>query len=428
MMRQSSISVLAAIVLAASVLAAPGAAAESRDIGAEFDAFEQGLESEFEQLDADLEADFLALDKALEAGFQKLHREVAAAWGEDEVALPSKHKWVDYSEDIDTRRVIDFENGTVTLEHLMAEGISEADIIAALNAAAEAASSDTLGDLSDKDLALKYARELLAREKVELDPYSVADGGAVLGSLVNNVAQDGKLANAVKAAMAKGVAKGEINQAGIKAGVSQLTNGKKKVAVEVPFNFGFQSTLASRYRNTVVREARAHNVSPSLLYAVMETESSFNPRARSAIPAFGLMQLVPRSGGMDAYNHVYGEKVLLDPEYLYDPSRNVELGAAYLNLVYTRYLRHIKDPRSRLYCTIAAYNTGAGNVARTFVGTNSVPQAAKVIDTMTPDEVYEYMRNNLPYEETRRYLEKVTKAQKKFSSLDTMAGVTSDAI
>jgi membrane-bound lytic murein transglycosylase C len=228
--------------------------------------------------------------------------------------------------------------------------------------------------------------------------------------------------------MAKGAAKGEVNQAGIKAGVSQLTNGKKKVAVEVPFNFGYQSTLASRYRNTVVHEAKAHNVSPSLLYAVMETESSFNPRARSAIPAFGLMQLVPRSGGMDAYNHVYGEKVLLDPEYLYDPSRNVELGAAYLNLVYTRYLRHIKDPRSRLYCTIAAYNTGAGNVARTFVGTNSVPQAAKVIDTMTPDEVYEYMRNNLPYEETRRYLEKVTKAQKKFSSLDSMAGVSSNAI
>lgn len=425
MIKHAALVVVLASVPTATLLVPPAAsAAGSRDSGAEFDAFEQALESDYQQLDAALEADFLALDKALEAGFQRLHREVAAAWGEGEVELPSKHKWVDYSEDINTRRVIDFEKGTVTLERLVDEGSSEADVVASLNAAAEAVTSDTLSDLSEKDLALKYAKEQLERDQIDFDPYVAANGGAVVGSLVNNVTSGGRLGKTVSEAMAKG----QVNEDGIRAGVSQLTNGKKKVGVEIPFNFGFQSTLASRYRSTVVRQARAHNVSPSLLYAVMETESSFNPRARSPIPAFGLMQLVPRSGGMDAYNHVYGEKVLLDPEYLYDPARNVELGAAYLNLVYTRYLRHIKNPQSRLYCTIAAYNTGAGNVARTFAGTNSVPEAAKVINTMTPAEVYEYMRQNLPYEETRNYLEKVTRAQKKFSSLDHTAGVSSDAI
>ena len=66
-----------------------------------------------------------------------------------------------------------------------------------------------------------------------------------------------------------------------------------------------------------------------LIYAIMESESSFNPMARSNIPAYGLMQIVPRSAGIDAYNFLYKEKKLLSSRYLYNPSNNIKMGTAY---------------------------------------------------------------------------------------------------
>ena len=59
----------------------------------------------------------------------------------------------------------------------------------------------------------------------------------------------------------------------------------------------------------------------------------------------------------DVYRYLYKKSRLLPPSYLYNPNNNIKLGTAYLRLIYSKYLKDIKDPTSRLYCTIAAYNT-----------------------------------------------------------------------
>lgn len=180
------------------------------------------------------------------------------------------------------------------------------------------------------------------------------------------------------------------------------------VTVEFPLVPEHVRVRAERFRPFVSEYSKRHQVDPALVFAIMHTESCFNPRARSGAPAFGLMQLVPTSGARDAYRYVFKKDAVVDSIYLYDPQRNIELGAAYLYLLDTQQLRPIRDPLSRQYCTIAAYNTGAGNVARTFSNTRSVGTAARTINTLPPDQVYAQLRSNLPYQETRDYVKRVS--------------------
>lgn len=57
---------------------------------------------------------------------------------------------------------------------------------------------------------------------------------------------------------------------------------------------------ARQYRPMVKNYADKREVDPALVLAVIHSESAFNPMAMSYIPAYGLMQIVPRTGGKDA--------------------------------------------------------------------------------------------------------------------------------
>jgi membrane-bound lytic murein transglycosylase C len=63
---------------------------------------------------------------------------------------------------------------------------------------------------------------------------------------------------------------------------------------------------------------------------------------------------------------------------------------------------------------IAAYNTGPSNVFRTFSRDRTT--AVNQINSLQPAGVYDQLQASLPYEETRRYLEKVTTYRKAFVS------------
>src|SRR5579863_5388822 len=96
----------------------------------------------------------------------------------------------------------------------------------------------------------------------------------------------------------------------------------------------------------LVREAaERHKVDPALVRAVIETESNWNPAAKSRKGAMGLMQLIPttavRFGVNDAYN----------------PGQNVDAGVHYLKVLLERY-------RGNLDLALAAYNAGEGAVDR----------------------------------------------------------------
>lgn len=149
----------------------------------------------------------------------------------------------------------------------------------------------------------------------------------------------------------------------------------------------------------------------SLLLAISHAESSFDPNAKSHIPAFGLMQIVPNSAGLDVARKQFKKDIAPTAKELFDPKTNITYGAGYLDILTTRYLRKINNPISRRYCAIAAYNTGAGNVAKAFNLNRStnINKAVALINQLDSEGVYAQLINNLPYDETKKYLQKVSK-------------------
>ncbi|MEZ9515847.1 transglycosylase SLT domain-containing protein [Vibrio splendidus] len=184
---------------------------------------------------------------------------------------------------------------------------------------------------------------------------------------------------------------------------------KKVVTYKVKLPENSLKARASKYSALAEKESKHWEIDAALIMAIMHSESAFRPDAKSHVPAFGLMQVVPTSAGHDVNKQVRNIDAPMKASDLYQPVINVETGTAYLNILNSKYLRRIENDQSRLYCVIAAYNTGAGNVARAFNKdrSTSIGKASKVINQMTSEEVYNQLVAKLPYDETKNYLKKV---------------------
>jgi soluble lytic murein transglycosylase-like protein len=117
------------------------------------------------------------------------------------------------------------------------------------------------------------------------------------------------------------------------------------------------------YDDLIVEHSRLHDIRPSLVRAVVQVESGFNPRAYSPKGAMGLMQLMPATA------REFGVRNPFNPE------ENIRGGVAYLRQLLDRY-----DNNEQL--ALAAYNAGPGAVDK---HGQSIP----------------------PYRETRDYVTKV---------------------
>ena len=110
-----------------------------------------------------------------------------------------------------------------------------------------------------------------------------------------------------------------------------------------------------RYPDIVRGHARTYGIDPALLAAVIYAESKFQPHARSASGAIGLMQLLPSTAEGIA-TRTGGSKFV--PSDLDNPEINVRYGAWYL-----RHLRqHYAGLPDAMTLALAAYNAGMANV------------------------------------------------------------------
>jgi peptidoglycan DL-endopeptidase CwlO len=104
-----------------------------------------------------------------------------------------------------------------------------------------------------------------------------------------------------------------------------------------------QCPIPSEFRPAFERAARDTGFQLSMLVAVAQVESSFQPNARSKADARGLLQVLPATAA----------SLKLNAD---DPSSNVLAGARYLRLLLDRY--------TRTDLALAAYNAGPTAVDR----------------------------------------------------------------
>jgi len=325
--------------------------------------------------------------------FESFKKELEAIWQTPK--LSTKTKWVSYMQNNKTRGEVDFEKESIKIQ-----------TIASNPQEAKEKLKDALQEVVSIDTKTLVQKDPLEKRLSKIKkPPQIVDQEIKNEPIISNMIFDKKPTQK----MVENYAKDKIKNSKIKVVNSQKIKNEKVYTIEIAMPKDALVRKSKQYYNDVKIQSKKEQLPIALVFAIMHSESSFNPRARSYVPAYGLMQIVPKTAGIDAYNYLYNEKRLVSGNYLYNSKNNITLGSAYLHILYYRYLRKIKNPTSRLYCTIAAYNTGAGNVAWAFTNNHSLNQAAAIINTMTPQEVYNKLINDLRYSEAKRYLQKVSK-------------------
>ena len=138
------------------------------------------------------------------------------------------------------------------------------------------------------------------------------------------------------------------------------------------------------YEETILEASEEYGVEPVLVAAVIREESRFDPEVESSQGAYGLMQIQPETA------RFISERSGITSDYR-GPKTNIRMGTWYLNYLQNRY----EDER----LILAAYNSGEGRV-----------------DGWLSEEGFD-VTSDIPFEETRQYVENVLEARENYEEL-----------
>ncbi len=146
------------------------------------------------------------------------------------------------------------------------------------------------------------------------------------------------------------------------------------------------------YHDTIRKEAKKRGLAPELVMALILQESYYNPKARSAVGATGLMQIMPATG-KEIGKRIHG---FFSVTRLEDPKTNIELGTYYLSTL-------VRLFGNNDYLAVASYNAGQGNVAKW-------RRAA-------PGKPIDEFLEAIPFPETRNYVKRVTMLRSSYARI-----------
>lgn len=370
------------------------------------------MQQQYRAKRAAMEAQWVQREQAIAARWQQVKREIEQKW--DRARQSTDREWVDYSPSYEARSTVDFEKGVIEITVLVPigeAGSSRPDpasvllAMKAVQAEAAAAGVPALAAAQAADpasmmiarAAMPAAWSKIVRQFEQIFSREAKAGRPLLANQV--IAKSG---TPVAPQAAKAFAESEvIPNAVVEDKPMQAQDGvtRAQVTARVPLAPDHLRQRALLYRDDVMTHAKRHGLDPRLLFAIIHTESYFNPLAQTPAPAYGLMLLAPRGPARDAYNYLYNDDIVLDDAYLQDPARNVELGAAYLHLLRRQLVPNMEEGEKKNYLVACAYTWGLLNTR------DQVLKQARVQD-LTATQVFTLLTQKTP-EATRIYLNRI---------------------
>lgn len=309
---------------------------------------------------------------------------VTKKWGKQNTQQPSNKKYVKYSNDYQARAIIDFEKSTVQVETIATKNtrnlLKQAIVMTLLTS-----SDPDKTDIFTSESPILEGEPFLFQQVLDQDKLPIKYSWRA------NRFANYLLANKM-----------------------QTTRSGGHVISSVNFPLVEQNAhlRKQKYSEYVLTAAKKYQLSAALIYAIIETESSFNPYAVSSSNAYGLMQIIPDRAGKDVYQKI--KKIPGQPSkaVLFNPQNNIDIGSAYLSILKNNYLNKIQKRQSQHYAMISSYNGGAGNVLNIFNKNRTI--AFSKINQLTASQFYNILTTEHSRAETRRYLKKVTHAEKTY--------------
>jgi membrane-bound lytic murein transglycosylase C len=329
---------------------------------------EPGTTTSFDQAVDDV---FKEFDNEVDETHAFFKQQVEAVW--NEFRETTKKTWVDYSEDVSALNEIDFEEGVVKLETVIP--VSEDDPVKVEENIVErlknSLSDDNKTGINPLEGQLKFSRTGVVVGKGNAEEY-------VREEIKNNLKKERLESN------------------------DGVTRYQYSIAIHmIPDHL---KVRAQKYLTETMDFSEKYDVEPALILAIIHTESWFNPFATSKVGACGLMQIMPKYGGRDAFGYVHGEARNPTRAYLYIPRNNIELGAAYVYLLRNKQLNYKKKDEKGKILALCAYNWGPGSVNKKIIQRHR-------IEDMEVGELIRVIKQTAP-KETSDYHVKVTEREK----------------
>lgn len=158
------------------------------------------------------------------------------------------------------------------------------------------------------------------------------------------------------------------------------------------YQFYLKYTHPLKYESYVEKYSRMNGLDKYLVYAVIKTESGFDPEAVSNVGARGLMQIMEETFDWVSYRLDDSETRYLD---MYDPEVNIRYGCWLLGYLYEEF--------GNVETAMAAYHAGRGKVNE-WLGDKSISADGVHLDV-------------IPIPDTDHYVGKIVKTMETYKRL-----------